>query len=67
MKKLDILVCFFLCLGGFNWGVYGLFRINIIEYFVVQRWLDCLIYVLIGASAIYQAVGWKLIKKRWNS
>jgi uncharacterized membrane protein YuzA (DUF378 family) len=66
MKKLDVLVCFLLCLGGFNWGLIGLFDFNLIEYFVGRTWLDRVIYVLIGAAAIYQAVGWKAMKRRWK-
>ena len=64
MKKLDSLVCILLCLGGLNWGLMGLFEFNLVEYFVGRSWLDRLIYVLIGAAAIYQAVGWKQIRKR---
>ncbi|QVL56249.1 MAG: DUF378 domain-containing protein [Simkaniaceae bacterium] len=66
MKKLDTLVCVLLCIGGLNWGLIGLFEFNLVEYFVGKSWLDRLIYVLIGASAVYQAVGWKQIKKRWK-
>ena len=64
MKRLDTFVCFLLCLGGLNWGLMGLFEFNLVEYFVGRCWLDRLIYVLIGAAAVYQAVGWKQIKKR---
>lgn len=64
MKKLDTLVCFLLCLGGLNWGLMGLFDFNLVDYFVGKSWLDRLIYVLIGASAVYHAVGWKQMKKR---
>lgn len=66
MKKLDVLVCFLLCLGGLNWGLIGLFDLNLVEYFVGRAWLDRVLYVLISASAIYQAVGWKSIQKRWK-
>ncbi len=66
MKKLDTLVCILLCLGGLNWGLMGLFEFNLIGTFVGQDWLDRVIYVLIGAAAVYQAVGWKQIKKRWK-
>ena len=64
MKKLDTLVCILLCLGGLNWGLIGLFEFNLVEYFVGKTWLDRLLYVFVGAAAIYQAVGWKQINKR---
>lgn len=66
MKKIDTVACILLCLGGLNWGLIGLFDFNLVEYFVGRYWLDRLIYVLIGIAAIYQAVGWKQIKKRWK-
>ncbi|MBF5059573.1 DUF378 domain-containing protein [Candidatus Neptunochlamydia vexilliferae] len=66
MKKLDTLVCIFLCLGGLNWGLIGLFNFNLIETFIRPEWLYRVIYILVGISAVYQAVGWKQIKKRWK-
>lgn len=66
MKKLDLFVCFLLLLGGLNWGLIGLFDFNLVDYFVGRSWLDRLIYFLIGVAAIYQAVGWKSIRKRWK-
>ena len=64
MKKLDIVVCFMLCLGGLNWGLIGLFDFNLIEKFVGQNWLDRLLYFVIGVSGIFQLVCWKSMKKR---
>ncbi|MCB1082211.1 MAG: DUF378 domain-containing protein [Chlamydiia bacterium] len=66
MKRLDTVVCILLCLGGLNWGLMGLFDYNLVQSFIRREWLENLIYVLIGAAAIYQAVGWKQIKKRWK-
>ena len=64
MKRFDSVACFLLCLGGLSWGLMGLFEFNLVDYFVGRSWLDRLIYVLIGAAAIYQAIGWTSIQKR---
>lgn len=64
MKKLDVIACLLLCLGGLNWGLMGLFDFNLIEYFIDRSWVYKTLYFLVGASAIYQAVGWKFIEKR---
>lgn len=40
MKRLDILVCILLSLGGLNWGLIGMFDFNLVEYFVGRAWLD---------------------------
>ena len=66
MKRLDIVACFLLFLGGLNWGLMGLFEFNLVSYFVGRSWLDRLIYVLIGVAAVYHAVGWKSIHRRWK-
>ena len=66
MKRLDIVACFLLCLGGLNWGLMGLFEFNLVSYFVGRSWLDRLIYVLIGIAAVYYAIGWNSIQKRWK-
>lgn len=67
MRKLDVLVAILLVIGGLNWGLVGLFDFNLVEFIVGKTWLDRIIYVIVGACAVYQAVGWKAIQKRWNS
>lgn len=64
MKKLDLVSCILLIVGGLNWGLVGFFDFNFIEYFVCRMWLDKLIYVFIGFAALYHLVGWKAVRAR---
>ena len=64
MKQLDALVAIITIIGGLNWGLVGLFDFNLVEYIFGGYYIDRVIYVIVGAAAVYQAVGWKAIKKR---
>ena len=56
MKKkswIDWLAYVLVIVGGINWGLYA-FGWNIIEtIFSALGWLETLVYVLVGLSAIY--------------
>jgi len=66
MKTCDVFVALFLIIGGMNWGLVGLFECNLIEFLFGGLIVDRVIYVLVGASALYQAFAWKDIQKRWR-
>lgn len=46
-----------LIIGGLNWGIIGLFNVNIVHE--IFRWevLERIIYILVGLSAIYWIFG----------
>jgi len=74
MKALDIISIVLLLIGGITWGIVGIFDFNFIEYFfqmgsefhisrhpsVISR----IIYILVGASAVYQICQRKAIVNR---
>ena len=67
MRTLDVIVAVLLVVGGFNWGLVGLFDFDLVETLfssipVVQK----TVYVLVGLSAIYQIIGLKGIQTRWH-
>lgn len=66
MKALDVVVAILLIVGGLNWGLVGLFEFNLVDYLFGKMVIDRIIYVLVGLSAVYQAVGWKAIQRRWK-
>jgi uncharacterized membrane protein YuzA (DUF378 family) len=68
MKKLDALAALLLVIGGLNWGLFGLFKIDLVESLVVS-WsagMAVAIYTLVGLAALYQALTWRAIQNRWN-
>lgn len=45
-----------LFVGGLNWGLVGLFQFNLVSaLFGMWPMLETLVYVLVGASALYLA------------
>ena len=67
MKTIDVAAASILFIGGVNWGLVGLFGFNLVAWiFGEMSMLTRIIYVLVGISAIYDAVMWKAIQKRWE-
>jgi uncharacterized membrane protein YuzA (DUF378 family) len=67
MKQLDIIAAILLIIGGLNWGLVGLFSFDLVAaLFGTMTWLSRLVYLLVGVSAIYEAVQWKAIQRRWG-
>jgi uncharacterized membrane protein YuzA (DUF378 family) len=56
MKKgpLDLLAMILLIVGGLNWGLFGLFNLDLVQLiFGSIEILAKVIYVLVGLSAVY--------------
>lgn len=54
MKSLHMVAYVFLWVGGLNWGLVGLLNVNLVNMlFGSVPALEKLVYVLVGASAVY--------------
>lgn len=62
MRALDTITGVLLIVGGLNWGLVGAFDFDLVAgLFGEMSPLSRLVYVLVGLSAVYQAVRWKAI------
>ena len=51
---LDWITLVLVIIGGLNWGLIGLFNLNLVSLiFGSVSWLMNLIYILVGLSALY--------------
>jgi len=66
MKRFDIATNILVFIGAINWGMIGLFEINLVHFFLENVWADRLVYSLVGFAAIYRLVYWKSIRMRWK-
>jgi len=67
MRSLDIVVGVLLVIGGLNWGLVGVFGINLVDtIFTTVPWVSRIIYAVVGLSAFYEVFQWKAIQRRWN-
>lgn len=69
MKTLDVIAAVLLVIGGLNWGLVGLFKFDLVAAIFGGQAaaLSRVVYTLVGLCAVYQAVSWKAIQKRWSS
>ena len=66
MKAFDVIVAVLLVVGGLNWGLVGLFNFDLVATILGNMSaLSRIIYIVVGLSAVYQALQWKAIQKRW--
>ena len=58
MKALTLITLVLLIVGGLNWGLVGLFNFDLVAaIFGAGSGLARAVYVLVGLSAIWQAIG----------
>ena len=67
MKILDIIAAILLVIGGLNWGIYGIFHFNVVDLIFGGMVIDRIVYILVGAAAVYQIFSIKGIQQRWGS
>ena len=72
MKKIDVVVAVLLVVGGLNWALVGAARFDLVAtifgmHFGETSAFSSVVYLLVGLSAVYQAVQWKGIQRRWAS
>ena len=67
MKLIDILAAVLLVVGGLNWGLYGLFQLDLVASTAgAGSGLAQLVYAAVGLAAAYQALTLRSIQRRWN-
>ena len=67
MKAIDMIAAAFLFIGGINWGLVGLFNFDLVAWvFGNMSIFSRIIYTFVAISAIYDAVMWKAIQRRWE-
>lgn len=57
MKMLHMVAFTLLIVGGLNWGLVGLFGLNLVTMLLGATGLENIVYILVGASAVYIAFG----------
>lgn len=66
-KILDIVAATLLFVGGINWGLIGLFDYDVIAGVLgSESFITRLIYLLVGVAALYDAIMWNAIQRRWE-
>ncbi len=71
MKTLDIIATVLLIVGGLNWGLVGAAHFDLVASIFGMKFgetspLSSAVYLLVGLAALYQAVAFKAIQRRWS-
>ena len=57
MRTINLLTLFLVIVGGLNWGLVGLFDFDLVAaLFGEMSPLSRIVYVLVGASAVWQLI-----------
>lgn len=65
MKALDVLAGVLVIVGALNWGLVGVFKLDLVAALFGGTLLSAAVYTLVGLAGIYQAIGWKAMSRRW--
>ena len=64
---MDVVAAALLVVGGANWGLVGLLDLDLVAaLFGSASAFGRTVYVLVGLSALYQAVGWRATQRPWK-
>ncbi len=67
MKSIDVLAAILLVVGGLNWGLVGATNFDLVAtIFGDMTMISRVVYILVGVSALYQALTLKSIQRRWG-
>ncbi len=65
LTNIDIIALVLLVIGGLNWGLIGLADFNLVDMvFGSIPMLAKLIYIIVGASAVYVAWLWMQLERK---
>ena len=67
MKNLDVIAAALLVIGGLNWGMVGSFNFDLVATIFGTSVFASIVYILVGVSALYQAIQFKSIQRRWST
>jgi uncharacterized membrane protein YuzA (DUF378 family) len=66
-RTFDVVAAILLVIGGLNWGLVGFFNLDLVATALGDASLTSKsVYGLVGLSALYQALQWKSIQRRWS-
>lgn len=70
MKTLDVVVTVLLVIGAINWGLVGLFGLNLVSaIFGEATAVTRILYTIIGIGGLYEAfnfsIGYEAMHHRW--
>jgi uncharacterized membrane protein YuzA (DUF378 family) len=71
MKTLDIIAALLVIIGALNWGLVGLFHLDLVAAVFGMKFgetsmFSSIVYTLVGLAGLYQAITWKSIQRRWH-
>ncbi len=59
MGIVNIIAMILLLIGGFAWGIFGIFSFNIVEFICMKnRIATRVIYILVFISALWLIISW---------
>jgi len=66
MKTVDVLATILIVVGGLNWGLWGIFRFDLVADIFGGNTavLSRIVYTLVGVAAAYRALGWTSVQHR---
>ncbi len=71
MKSIDVIAATLLVIGGINWGLIATADVDLVAAlagagaFGAKNALSSLIYGIVGLAALYQALTFQAIRRRW--
>ena len=66
MRTLDVIAAILVVIGALNWGMVGLFHLDMVNFVFGATLIARIVYVLVAAAGVFQIVEFKAIQRRWT-
>ena len=66
MRTLDVIAAILLVIGALNWGLVGLFHLDLVNFVFGATLIARIVYLLVAAAGVFQIVEFKAIQRRWS-
>lgn len=71
MKTIDVIATVLLIVGGLNWALVGAAHFDLVAAIFGMHLgetsaLISVVYLLVDRAAVYQALSWKAMQRRWS-
>jgi uncharacterized protein len=67
MKAIDMVALALVIIGALNWGLVGLFSLDLVAALFGTSILSAIVYTLVGAAGVFQLFQLKSMQRRWSA
>jgi uncharacterized membrane protein YuzA (DUF378 family) len=66
VRTVDVIATILVVIGALNWGLVGLFDVNVVHGLFGDSVIARLVYIIVGLAGIWEIAQWNAMHYRWT-